>query len=300
MLPGAAFRGDKDQEKLLEKVWDEKLPNDDGYTIDKIASGEVKPKVLYLVGAVPFLEKPKCDFVIVQDIFEPDFKADLFLPAASFMESSGTLVNMEGRVQEVARIEELPDSVQFGRARPDWWIFAQIAKGMGAKGFDYKSDGNVLDEISKVAYGFPKAGKITRGRDIFKLSENIPDPSPAPKQIPKLGKLNLIMQPSGYTYRGIDIRPKVEGLQILEPEIGFYMNSDDAKELGIAKGNTIKVKAKDASGTAVVNVKSEIPSGFVYLYIPQAFGGMPNLKELSELFSLKHNPCPVEVEKVVI
>ena len=69
-------------------------------------SGSKRPKVLYLVGDIPFLERPDCDFLIVQDIYLPPFKVDAFLPAATFAESGGTLVNMEGRVQEIVQVEQ--------------------------------------------------------------------------------------------------------------------------------------------------------------------------------------------------
>jgi NADH dehydrogenase/NADH:ubiquinone oxidoreductase subunit G len=69
---------------------------DDG-TIIAAMAGSKRPKVLYLVGDIPFIERPDCDFLIVQDTYLPPFKVDAFLPAASFGEAGGTLVNVEGR-----------------------------------------------------------------------------------------------------------------------------------------------------------------------------------------------------------
>ncbi len=74
-----------------------------GRGLADIVRGAWRPKVIYLAGDVPFLERPDCDFLIVQDIYLPRFKVDVFLPAASFAEAGGTLVNLEGRVQEVDR-----------------------------------------------------------------------------------------------------------------------------------------------------------------------------------------------------
>jgi len=300
LFPGPISINDKKGIKKIESSWKTNLPTDGGLTIDQIISGEKKPKVLYLVGAVPFFERPDCDFIISQDIFEPDFKFDLHLPAASFLETSGTLVNMEGRVQESVRVEELPDSVMYGRARPDWWIFSEIARKIGVKGFEYKNSAEILDEISEIADGFPKSGMITRELDTFTKTAKIPVQSPVSNDIKKKGKFLLIMQPGGYTYRGIDIRSKVEGLQILNPEMGFFINSEDADSLGVKQGDEIIVKANGVTGKAPVQSGTEIPPGTIYLYVPQSYGGLKDCRELQDLYNLKVNPCYAEVSKVGI
>lgn len=298
ILPGAVFKGDKKTAMKLESAWKVKLPQDDGITIDKIHAGECRPKVLYLVGAVPFSQRPDCDYLIVQDIYEPDFDADLYLPATSFLESSGTLVNMEGRVQDAPGVEKLPDSVMYGRARPDWWILSQIAKKLDVAGFEYESSDNVLDEISDLADGFPKSGRIHRKIDTFRAETVLPETVPVSAGTHKKSGFLLVMQPGSYSYRGVDITSKVEGLQILNPEEGFHLNSEDAKELGITEGEKLIVKAEDKSGIACARIEDEIPRGAIYLFKPLAFGGLKDRCDLEQLFRLETNPCTVEVKKV--
>ena len=301
ILPGPVSTGDKKASSKIAEIWHTELPSDKGITALDLINGNVNPKVLYLVGSTPFFERPSADFIIAQDIFEPNFDVDLFLPASSFLESSGTLTNVEGRVQRLPRIEELPDSVMYGKARPDWWILSQIAQKMGSQGFDYKSADDVLSEISSIIKGFPKLESINRNARIMNLLGKNGKSKPEDEiQNQTREGFILVRQPGGYVHRGVDMRSKVEGLQILNPEYGFHINPDDAAKLGIKDGDIITVKSGQASGSAPVKLHPEIPRGAVYLYEPLSFGGLSNLKNLSSLFFLTCNPCPVEVTKNAI
>ncbi len=89
-------------------------------------------KALYLVAVDPVGDDPQysealetVDFVVVQELFltETAKRADLVLPAQSFIEREGTLTNAERRVQRFyAAVPPLPD------ARPDFAITAQIGR----------------------------------------------------------------------------------------------------------------------------------------------------------------------------
>jgi formate dehydrogenase alpha subunit len=298
LLPGSAGREGEDAVEKFGKIWGGELPTDKGVTVDDIIDGSEHPKVLWLVGAVPFFERPDCDFLIVQDIYEPDFDCDLYLPASSFLESAGTLINVEGRVQDTPRTEELPDSVQYGRARPDWQIISNIARKLGAKGFDFETSDDVLAEIATGVPDFPRPGAVNRVPRVFERPATVPVPNPGEKKAAaSKGKFLLVLQPEGYTHRGISITSKVEGLQILDPENGFYVSSDDAEKLGVCEGDTIVVKSDGVEGRGQVRIQSEIPSGVIYLYVPDALGGLADRRDLEQLYRLERNPVPVEVKK---
>ena len=111
--------------------------------------------MIYLVGDVPFFERPDCDFLIVQDIYLPPFKVDAFLPATSFAEAGGTLVNIEGRVQEIVRVEDLPEGAVTGFMRPDWRIFADLARALESPAMNYETYQDVTREIHTAVPGFP-------------------------------------------------------------------------------------------------------------------------------------------------
>jgi len=57
------------------------------FPLADVMGKQTRPKVIYLVGQTPFLERPDCDYVISQDTYYPPFPIDAFLPAASFAES---------------------------------------------------------------------------------------------------------------------------------------------------------------------------------------------------------------------
>jgi len=298
-LPGPVATESNDERMRIESAWGAKLPDDSGVTIDDISEGKSKPKVLYLVGAMPFFKRPDCDFLIVQDIYEPDFECDLYLPASSFLESEGTLTNLEGRVQNAPRIENLPDSVRYGRARPDHWIFSEIAKKMGAKGFDYEAVWDIQKEIASVVPEFPAPdyhGVIDRKRRVFAESGSVPVTKPEKSNpIPSSDQLLMVLYPEGYTHRGISMTSKVEGLQILNPENGFFISEADAEEMKICEGDLLEIKSNGVTGVAKARISHELPKGVIYLFIPEALGGLGDRIGLADLYALNQNPIPVEV-----
>ncbi len=296
LLPGGYGLKDEKASAAVEAEWNVKLPKDDGITVDEITGGGKHPKVLYLVGAVPFFERPDCDYIIVQDIFEPDFDVDLYLPASSFLEASGTLTNVEGRVQAAPRMEELPDSVQYGKTRPDWWIFSQIAGRLGAKGLEYESEKDIDAEISKLVHGYPKA-RITRKSRRLPRTGSIPAPDKQKAVTLPKSKFMLVLMPGSYAHRGVDIISKVEGLRIINPEDGFFINPADAAKLGVVEGELIDVTAGSHSATAPARLDPDVPKSAVYLPVPSSTGGMALRSALEPLFRLELNPSPAEVKK---
>lgn len=83
-------------------------------------------------------------FFIVQDRIhtEMDEDADVIFPAATWGEINGVQSSVDRRVRLQQKFMDAP-----GNAKPDWWIVAQVAKKMGYKGFDWKNDQELWDEI---------------------------------------------------------------------------------------------------------------------------------------------------------
>src|SRR4030042_1031930 len=84
--------------------------------------------------------------------------------ASSCVEAGGTLINMEGRVQQVVRVENPPEGAVFGFMRPDWRIFADIAKALGSQALNYQSAADVFKEIRGAVPGFPAEADRTPRR----------------------------------------------------------------------------------------------------------------------------------------
>ena len=86
------------------------------------------------------------EFLVVSDIFENETSrfADVVLPAAAFLEKSGTFTNAERRIQLVQPAVEPP-----GGAKTDLEIFTQVAARLGHP-FPYDGPADVMAEIARL------------------------------------------------------------------------------------------------------------------------------------------------------
>ena len=268
-----------------------------GLGLADVLSGSKRPKVIYLVGDVPFLERPDCDFLIVQDSYLPSFKVDAFLPAATFAETGGTLVNLEGRVQEIVPIETPPEGPVTGFMRPDWRIFSDLAQALGLDGMNYQTYQDVDEDIHRAVPGFPLRPDRLPRRMKTPTEDRRPKTEEPRTRDQEPGAFLLVAEPAGYRHRGIDISSKVGGLGELALEEGFRMNPEDIASLGLADGNQITISLDNgeviASGPAKSN--SECPKGVVYYTRPVVFGGLGHRRALWPLYRLAENPGRVNV-----
>jgi formate dehydrogenase alpha subunit len=265
-----------------------------GAGLVELSGGSRRFKVIYLVGDVPFLERPDCDFLIVQDIYRPPFDVDAFLPASSFAESGGTLINMEGRVQEIVQVEDRPEGSVAGFMRPDWLILSDLADALDTHRLNYKTANDILKDIRASIPSFPERIHRKRRRMTFAGNGNIPGSTRRPIDE---GTFWLVADPGGYRHRGIDISSKVGGLDELAPEEGFRMHPDDIAALGLKSGDRIKVTMARDKLAVSGSVKSDIecPAGAVFYTRPVIFGGLSHRREFLPLTRLVSNPTRVEV-----
>jgi formate dehydrogenase alpha subunit len=141
-----------------------------GMTVTEMlhATQDGKVRALYIMGENPMVSDPdlnhvrhcleQTEFLVVQDIFltETAQLAHVVLPGASFAEKDGTFTNTERRVQRVRQAIK-----PVGEAREDWLIICELAKKMGANGFDFKSPKAVMEEVNKLT---PSYGGISYER----------------------------------------------------------------------------------------------------------------------------------------
>ena len=145
-LPGYQMVEDDTARKPFEKAWGVELPEKPGQTFAQMVlnmggtlnAGEQKIRMLYCVGenlaiarpAMPDITKAleSVDFLVVQDILNNETLdyADVVLPAAAWSEETGTYTNCERRVNLMRRAVPSP-----GEARPEAWIFTQLANRLG-------------------------------------------------------------------------------------------------------------------------------------------------------------------------
>ena len=133
-LPGRRSLSDDEARSAIEALWQTRLPRQPGLgyggMMAAAASGHFKAMII--MGADPVGEKPsdaaaldKLEFLVVQDLFltETAIRADVVLPAASYVESEGSFTNTERRLQRAPRaVKPMAKSV------PDWAILMHLAQ----------------------------------------------------------------------------------------------------------------------------------------------------------------------------
>ena len=158
--PGYIPVGDDDNRRRIAELWGvpyESLSGETGLTTVEIVQAAHKGiiKGMYIMGENPMLTDPnlnhteeafrKLDFLVIQDIFQTDTTpyADVILPATSFAEKNGTVVNSDRRVLRVRKAVDPP-----GEARQDWEIILEIARRMGRNIGEYAGEAAIFDEIA--------------------------------------------------------------------------------------------------------------------------------------------------------
>jgi formate dehydrogenase major subunit len=158
----------------FERAWGVPLDPQPGLTVVEIVAAAVQKDIrgMYIQGENPFISDPNTDkvrkalstldFLVVQDIFltETAEFADVVLPASSFFEKTGTYTNTDRRVQIGRPVLKMP-----GQARLDWEITCEIARRMGAPGFDYPSIEAVFDEFAELTESYRGLSYETLGRE---------------------------------------------------------------------------------------------------------------------------------------
>lgn len=109
--------------------------------------------VLWVVGANPLKTRSLGSsnaFVVVHEMFltETAQRADVVFPAASAYEKDGTVTNVTGEVQRLAKA-----LAKMG-TKPDLEIIGHLVKEMGVKAFLAAKPDAVFEEIRRVVHGY--------------------------------------------------------------------------------------------------------------------------------------------------
>jgi len=281
----------------FENAWEAKLSDKAGLTLTEMfeAIDNGKVKAMYLLGENPVVSDPdsahiekmldKLEFLVVQDIFltETAKYADVILPGTSFAEKDGSFTNTERRVQRVRKAIN-----PIGGSRADWRITCEIAKRMGAKGFDFADPEAIMQEIAQLTpiYGgisydrinvdglqwpCPSAdhpGTQYLHKERFSCGQGnfVPlEYKPPAEQVDKQYPLLMTTGRSRYHFHTGTMSRKVDGLSKLHPEELVEINPVDADALGIATGEKISVSSRRGKIEAKAKVTEEVPAGVVFM-----------------------------------
>jgi len=337
VFPGYQAVSDETVRKRFEEAWGVALDPEPGLKLTEMmpaaAVGQIK--ALYMMGENPVLTDPdgnhiiealtNLDLFVFQDIFlnETAQLADVVLPAASFAEKDGTFTNTERRVQRIRKAIQ-----PIGESKPDWWIVCEIAKRMGAKGFDYDDPSEIMDEIARLtpSYGGINYKRLDEGSlqwpctsddhpgTCIMHSEIFSRPSGRGNFVPLRYRgpveatsdeypLMLMTGRRLFHYHATMTR-KVDVLNVLMPEELAQMNPWDAGLLGISSGDMVKVTSRQGEVEVRAKVTTAVPVGMVAMAFH--FSECPTNRLISSrqetLDPVTKTPayktCPVNVKKL--
>jgi formate dehydrogenase alpha subunit len=297
VYPGYQKVTDPAAQKKFEKAWGIKLSNKVGLTHTEIldAIDADKIKAVYIVGENPILSEAdanhvkaalkKTEFLVVQDIFmtETAELADIVLPATSFAEKDGTFTCSERRVQKVRKVIE-----NIGDTRGDWQIICDLARRLQAKGFEFSSSEEIMQEISSVTpiYGGISYDRIEKAglqwpcldqkhpgtkflhKDKFATKNGkgkfMPLVYKPPMELPdKEYPLILTTDRSLYHFHTGTMTREVEGLNVLMPCELVEISPVDAEELQIKDGEEVRVISRRGEVKVKTKITDTTPPGIV-------------------------------------
>jgi NADH-quinone oxidoreductase subunit G len=284
LLPGRTAIASPEARAALAVEWATPIPETTGRDAAGIVAGlgEGTIRSLFLFGADPVRDFPDeaaaraaleaANLVVAVDQFLTDSSrmAHVVFPAEGFTEVEGTVTNLEGRVQKVARLVPGP-----GQSRPPWAIFEDIAGALGSS-LGAVSAASIYKEIAQVA---PAYGGLSweqlewgAGRD------GIVVPGEAGEQplryvpvdigiVPRAARLALHSARTLYD-DGVHIRFSQSLAQLAAGPVAF-VNPEDGARLGIADGALVRFTG--SSGTADLEVRHDpgLTAGVVYVPLNQ-------------------------------
>ncbi len=329
-LPGYGGLNNDELFDQYEKIWKVRLPRRPGKPATEVWENILKGDIraLYVFGEDPALADTnighvqealkEVNFLVVQDIYLTDTAkmADVVLPAACFAEKDGTFTNTERRVQRVRKAVEPP-----GEAKPDWWVFCELASRMGYE-MRYDSAEEIFAEIrqllpqykginysrlDQVGMQWPvpsedhpgtpvlHVDKFTRGRGLFVPENYIPPQEPVDGDYPML--FTTIREYARYNFSSMT--GKTPEIDDIAPEAWAEVHPADAERMGIKERDLLCLTSRRGSVDIRARITDRTQEGTISA--PYNFAETPvNYLTLDALDRLSRTPeyklCAIRVE----
>jgi NADH-quinone oxidoreductase subunit G len=223
----------------FESAWGTRVPRPRGLDAHGIlrAAADGKIDVLVILGSDPVADFPDADLarrgiagatrVIAVGAFltGSSGRAEVVLPSTMWGEKTGSITNLEGRVQRVGR-KVAPE----GTAMDDWRIAGELALRLGAD-FDLATVDEVTDELARVAPALDgvDCALLRQARDgvVLPLSEHADD------IVLRTRGLSILAEDgSGASWDPIKVEGEaladVEGLEAFDAEAGADEQAGEA------------------------------------------------------------------------
>ena len=334
VFPGYQQVANPDARAKFEKAWSVTgLPETPGLMIPQmmegLASGEVRAFWIFgenLANSEPNISHvERClssaEFLVCNDIFPTETTrfAHVIFPAAAWSEDDGTFTSSERRVNRVRKVSQAP-----GDARPNWWIFKQIAKRFG---HDWASNsaqelwdneisvlapslgGIKYSRLEKDGIQWPcpnpehpgtaflhREGKFTCGLGVFMPVEWTP-----PAEVPDAEYPFVLSTGRRLYHYHTRTQTGRSGLNFLLSEETADISPADAQTLGIKHGETIRVKSRRGQVEVKAKVTEQVPPGMVWMAFHFREGNanwLTNPVFDPSTMTAEYKACAVAIEKI--
>jgi len=318
----------------FEAAWGvAKLPEKNGLMMPRMMDGLVdgKVKFFYVFGENLANTEPdirhvehcleSAEFMVCHDIFPTETTrfADVIFPAAAWSEDNGTFTNSERRVNRVRKVSEPP-----GQAKPNWWIFKELAKRLGHE-WTSNSGQEIWDnEVSHLApslvgvkyyriegdglqWPVPdcdhpgtcflhKDGCFTCGQGRFAALDWTPPAEVPDQEFPFVLSTGRRL----YQYHSRTQTGRCLGLDDLLGQETADISLADAERLGIKHGELVKVKSRRGAVKVKARVTPEVPRGMVWMSFHFREGNanwLTNPVFDPICLTAEYKACAVQIEK---
>jgi formate dehydrogenase major subunit len=260
----------------LEKIWGKKLSKSKGKNL--IEAFLISPvKAAFISNFNPAQSLPnlkvvhenlmKMFLVQMESYFNLTSKfADVILPTPVLIERIGTITTGERRIRFV-------NPVLKPIGKPEWKILKELSKFFGLeKFFAYKNELEIFREITEIIPDYDvDADFIYKGNDSWarkeiRFKKFIPEEFEGMEEV-RSKKYPFILTTfrSPYQFLTGEMSEKSKTLSKFKEEFCF-INSKDAKKLGLKNGEKVKITSAVSSLIAKVKIDNRFPSGIVGMY----------------------------------
>ncbi|MFC5971879.1 molybdopterin oxidoreductase family protein [Halomarina salina] len=275
-LPGHASLDDEAARDRLASVWGTEPPTTPGLDEREAlaAFGESVFGTL-VVGENPAVAKrddawvadrfESLDALVVVDAFETETTehADVVLPAAVGLEKSGTVTNIDRRVQRLAPTADPP-----GEARADFDVLVELADRLVEEWTPPATSAVASDELRTVVAPYADLSDDVgerwprgRGDALYAESFDTPDGRAA------FGSVEGRVDPPGDDELVLVVGSRAGGFDGPgEADDRLGLNAADAERLDVADGDRVRVEAGEANVETVADVGDAVRRGTVYLH----------------------------------
>jgi formate dehydrogenase major subunit len=305
LLPGYQRLTDDEAVTRIEQEWGAQFDRRPGLRIlDMFAAAlDGRLKALWVIGEDIAQTDPDthrveaaidaCEVVISQELFlsRTAERADVVLPAASFLEKDGTFVNFDRRVQRVRSAVDPP-----GDARTDFEIVNLVAGALGAD-LGCPTPRAAMDEVARVApdFGGISHARLDRLGHIHWPCRSTDDPGTPTLHLGRFATASGKAQLAARSYLPPGEEPDADfplilitgrrlehynagtmtrltpNLELL-PEERLETNPADAARLGLSDGERATVTSRRGSIELGVEVTERVAPGqlFMAFHFPEA------------------------------